>query len=396
MKTAINTNRKCTLEKIFTIIVILYQILLVYSIKSISISTCILLFLCVVLFLNMWKKNAGLQLMKPLEPIVVLMVIQMCYMFVMGENVLQMGQYVFYLLIAFVLLPNCFLRNFGLKIYGVAVLISSIFAIIQFAVLKLFGYYISGFLPFGEFAHYINNMYDTMLALGADVRPRSFFSEPSVYGAFAGIFLIELLAVRKRISWKEICLAVVISLGQICVTSSTGILLMVLAWLGYAVRIVVTNRYTRSSIIILIFMLLGGVCFLFTDMFRMFAERTFNFQVPGGTMGRVSGYFELFDLTKYTLTEFIVGHSFVKAEFFLPGWASVMWHFGIVGVLVYIATLYRMYRGARCKEQKYMVYIIALMAFFLTLFYSVNELFYFAVYFAYGAAIEERGESNGR
>lgn len=385
------------LEYFFTCVCILSPILRVYVFKEIEFTVWCLFIIVIGLIWKVWKQNGKIRVVPAMWPVILLLMSHMIYILVTGGNILAMLHYLFYTSVVFLFMPQFFDKELGFRVYRFVVLVSCAFAMVQFAVVKIAGYYISGVFPISPVYSYAQELNGGMIAAGASVRPRSFFAEPSDFGAFVGIYLLLLLLAKKKLTRKDIWGAGFVSLGLVCTISSTGILLMLVAWAGYAVKVIISNKYTRTTTILLLIMLMGGIGFLFTDIFALFAQRTFQLATqPGGTMGRISGYGVLLDVSNITVTELVLGHGLSIADKFLPGWAAILWYFGIVGILAYVSMLYSFYKKSVNKEQKYVVLLMSGMAFLLIVFFSINELFYFAVYFAYGAAIEERGESNGR
>lgn len=373
------------LKYLFTSVCILCPILRLYRVKEIEMSAWLLLILDICMLCRMWKNKLKMRVIHFMVPILFVLCAHLIYILVTGGNILGMSHYMLYTASAVLFMPLFFDAFYAFPLYRAVVILSSVFAVIQLVVVKIFGYYIPGVLPISYAYEYVTEINGGALAKGMTVRPRSFFGEPSDFGAYAGIYLVVLLLTRKKFTKRDAREAMLISLGLVCTRSSTGLLLMIAAWGGYAFKVLISKRYTRSSVLVLVLMLGAGIGFLFTDTFRIFAERTFDLNQTGGTMGRISGYFIAFDPSNYSFLNLLFGHSLTSLQIFIPGWGLVMWYFGIIGVVSYIWCVRGLYKYAQTREQRCVSLLIAGMAFFLALFFYMHEIFYIGVYYAYGS-----------
>lgn len=370
----------------FTIICILSPILRTYVFGEIELSAWCFLAIGIILLWQVFRTNLKIHITWQMLPMLAVLIVHAFYILLTGGNILGMFHQLVYLIVCFLFFPNFFDAEFGFKLYEIVTILSSVFGIIQLFVAEIFGYYISGALPISNALAnaYAEEMNGGLLAAGLPVRPRSFFGEPSDFGIFVGSYLIILLFTKKKLSQKDSVVALLITLGQICVRSSTGILLLGVAWGGYIIKTLIRNRYSKRTLLLLALIFAGGVCFLFTDTFQLFAQRTFDLSMAGGTMGRIGGYKLVFDISNYSVFQLFFGHGLIKTTVFLPGWALVLWYFGIVGVMGYILMLRFFYKSAVTTEQRWISLIIAGSSVALATFFYMQESFYYALYFVYG------------
>lgn len=384
MKVKVAVSEK-TISRLFTGVCILCPILWPYMWKGIELSAWCLLALDAVLLWKILKQNAKIRVLWQITPVVAVLLCHLIYIVATGGNILGMSHYLFYTMTVFLLYPCFFDKEFAVRLYKATVIAACAFALIQFFVAEFFGYYISGCFRNSIAYAYAEELNGGMLAAGATVRPRSFFGEPSDFGAYVGIYLILLLVAKKKLERKDVVCVALASLGMICTRSSTGILLMLAGWGGYAVKNIIANKYRKINTLLLLLMLVGGIAFMSTDTFALFVQRTFELSTqPGGTMGRIGGYSLLFDSSGTSLLQLIAGHSLMPITTFMPCWLAILWYFGIVGLGAYIWVIRSLYKMAVNNEQRWICLLIVGMGFFLGVFFFMNEPFYYAVYFAFG------------
>lgn len=314
-----------------------------------------------------------------------------CVAIVYGQNVLGILQIVFLVGMVAFFVPN--LINNGVeKSYKYICIIATVYAILQLYVAKQFDFYLSGAFPIGNspqtaFANMANNGAAYVLR---GLRPRSIFSEPSGYGIYVALFLFLLLC-NKNLDRGKTVLAIFLSIGLVCARSSTGILLMLLAWIGFYMRVVKhgkTNKCVAVLTIVIICVAIGGAI-LSVESFEVFVQHTFS--EKGGAYGRLVGYLYALDFNNYSVSELLFGHGVIKdfSTVFVAGWGRILYYFGICGVVVYILLLVSYWMRGNTR-QRIVIAVVAIYAFFSAALYSVDIIWWWSVYFALGDSKSEK------
>ena len=378
---------RATVAKIFTIVCVFCPVLGAYSYHGIRLTE--ILFCGITLFeiARLIICREKIRFTWALLPVLLLMLGKFIDTLLVGGSILGMARGLFNILIAFVFLRQYIDAALAQKVYKYFAIAASIMGIVQLAVGEIFKIYIPGMLPWGNAAGYnfaVEMNAGALKSGSMTLRPRSFFNEPSDFGMFVGICLLYILTKNSILTVKEAGMAVLFSMAQVCVRSSTGILLTALAWGIFCIRFIYSRRTIPICYVLLLCLLIGAIGFCYTDTFQIFVQRTFQFNSSGGTMGRIGGYFEIFDIENQSVAQIFLGHRVGDTSIFVLGWGLVYWYFGIVGILAYVAMFVVLYKKAVTVTQRRSVILIIFLAIFLASFFDLNEIFYYALYFVCG------------
>lgn len=189
-------------------------------------------------------------------------------------------------------------------------------------------------------------------------RPCSFFSEPA---SFASAMLpLVFLALRK----KDYYVAILASIMIIASTSTVGIALVSVLWLY---TITVSGIKIRTKVLISL-LLIGMLIYLpSSPLFNASFEKLSSILSGEGTFGtRIAVGFNI--ISKLNITQWIIGTNFIDVanyvskhiseyswnrtimayyyagKLFLNSFSSLIYNYGIIGLLLYLRTIIRRFR----------------------------------------------------
>lgn len=374
-------------EKIFTILCVIFTILGMYSTKGLTWHAWSFLLLFPV-FAAVLVRKGRINYERSMLFLCTYMIIYIIHAKIHNLNTMSIMQYIFYVILTAFFVPNLFLQKQGKQIYRAVCIFATVYIMIQTVVAECFGFYLSGALPIGGSAQ---SIYADMMNTGGfeilSNRPRSIFNEPSGYAIYVAVYMIILLWSDEKTEKRRYYEPIFLSVGLLVSRSSTGILLMILGWVFFFLREIPKKIVSKWWLIIGVIALSGMFFMLSTESFRIFIEHTFA--KSGGTVGRVSGYAYAFDMTKYTLAELFFGHGVkYNGEIFLAGWPRIMYYFGIIGLMVFGLFLFIYWKRGNW-QQKIIMFILALQTFFAAELYAVDFIWWWSLYFAYATSAEE-------
>lgn len=386
--------KKCEINGVykafFSIICILAPVLQQYSFFGVSWLIWGLLIMLPAGVLVLCDKK-GIVVEREMVFLLGFLILYTCVAIMNRQNVLGILQNIFLVGMVAFFVPNLINYETVEKSYKFICIFATIYAMLQLYAARQFHFYLSGAFPIGNspqtvFANEIKNGATNALI---GLRPRSIFSEPSGYGIYVALFLILLLC-NKNLDKGKSVLAIFLSLGLICARSSTGILLMLLAWIVFCLRVIKsgkTNKYVAILMIVIISIAIGG-SILSLESFEVFFDHTFS--EKGGTYGRLAGYLYALDINNYSVRELLFGHGVIKnfSTVFVAGWGRILYYFGICGILVYILLLCSYWMRGNTR-QKLLIAVLALYNFFSATLYSVDIIWWWSVYFALGDSKSE-------
>lgn len=380
-----NEKMQNVLKNVFTCICMAAPVLVIYNTGGLIWLIWGLVFTLPFSTFILWKKE-NIKIEKEMILLILYLAIYACIAIIKEQNILSLMQNILLLIVIAVFMPNLFNCRFGMNFYKVICIFSTIFVFLQLLVAKKFQYYISGSLPIGNSKQ---TLYAEEMNAGGilwqPVRPRGIFNEPSGHGIYVALLLVLLLWFQSKMTIKMYTVTILLSLGLLCARSSTGILLMSLAWLGFYVKNIFKGKVNTIWIIFTLVLVFGVGIVLTTESFQVFLQHTFS-SGSGGTNGRIAGYRYVFDIENYSWIELIFGHGVVYdygTSLFLAGWARIMYQFGITGIGVY-AMLLICYWNKGNKMQKAVILVLFLQCFFAMAMYSVDVIWWWGVYFSVG------------
>ncbi len=264
-------------------------------------------------------------------------------------------------------------------------LISTAYIFLQYAVYKLGGKVLRGFIPWiplyiEDYAlRDYESLFETMF------RPTSLFLEPAHFARYAIIGLIIILW-KSEPDFKDILLAVLVSFGVLLSTSSQGYLLLALVWVLFAL-----TRATRiKSDIVKLFIIIGVLCapVLIYIIFTLPYVQETILRSLSGSIGdsntalgaRLSGFLYFGELNIFNK---IFGTGFGNIP--ESGWLSsaAYWLYGSGIIVFFIFLIFLLTSLVKLKHECRMILLIVFILFFsddsfyssmCVLFYSLSLL----------------------
>lgn len=328
------------LVKIYTILIIFYPILGIYSsgISTLSIADVLLLaiFVLGIVQLNRNKRfNINREWLSYLLFVIFHTLIISFFIVDFRSSFMTFLRYAVYMVSIVFFVPNLFDRSTGIATLRVSSYIVSIFAIIQAIGIYIFHRYIPGVIPFLKISREELLSYGSNYSSGI-LRIRSLFAEPAHLAAYLTICLAVCLFVdaHKR-NWVE---AAVISIALLLSVSSTAYFMLLFVWVGYIVFYFIRNknRLTKRRIISMAFFLLIIGCViifvLHSSLFEALIKRN-----PRAMGLRTDGYSIFADTALQNPLHRLFGNGFVdcKAHHYLPSYPLQFWRFGWIGLVIW-------------------------------------------------------------
>ncbi len=327
------------LKKIFTYIIILSPMLVIYGtpIATLSIADIALIAILPFMLLDLKKKDQIKDLIIPQFAIIVIYILlQIVYICLVKDSdyietvFMPTMRILFYYFIIVCFYKKYFNTESGLKFYRITALFASLFLILQFIVLKLTGKYIPGYIQGLDVIEKLQKHAATINSAG---RVRSVFAEPSHYAIYCGLYLgIELICISKKIDFSII----IVTVAMLLSTSSTAIILVAIIYFIYFIKNFryLLSKYSINFIIIVLSIVILSLWYIRTDSYKMFVNRTF---IEGNaTEGRFGNYDLIFKDETTTSSERIFGNGVLKIEEYIPAFPRIYLYFGYIGMIYFI------------------------------------------------------------
>lgn len=278
-----------------------------------------------------------------------------------SDVVLRTFHYLLYLGVLAVLTNGYFDINFGEKVYKFISIISSVFLIIQLAVVKLFSFYIPGFftnLPLMRIEmlwHALNH--ENRFTYGP--RPRSFFSEPQIYASFV-VGYIAILLEKNQLKKGEKTLVVFLSVAVVVSLSTTGIVALLFVWALWFLKQYKTGKIGIKILIATFIGFIGLLVFMFLYSYNMIFS-------SHSVAGRFDAYKSILT-SNMSLWDVIIGHGMIdletlktgSTEVFLPSILRVFYYYGVTGLGVVGVFFLKLYRNTQ-KKYKWLLLLMLLL-----------------------------------
>lgn len=199
------------------------------------------------------------------------------------------------------------------------------------------------------------------VSLGMRYRAQSIFNEPAHLCTYLVLALAVLLFSESRYKhWK--IYAAIITLACAISLSSTGIICLVILWGGFFWRSMLSGKIHRNAMIATLMAVSTGlIVSIRFNILQYFLSRTF------ANTGKLSGIFQstrFVDL-KHTfdnmdsISSLLFGNGIVDMSSYLPGFARLFNCLGLIGFVIMVLVLLKLYRSADELGRKIMfLYII--------------------------------------
>lgn len=361
------TEKKNTMSKIITSLLILYPLLSLYHPFGLPVSLPDSLMILLLIFVVIKSCLIGsVTLETAFLPWTVYIILHMISTLIF-RNVSDSHDFIgstfryllFFIAILFSI-RNYFDIEYGIKIYKYVCIISTAFLIIQIIVLAIFGYYIKGvlnisFLPVtrADLPEFGNDISQYTLSF----RPRSFFGEPAHYGTYiCGYLAISLFKNGK----KELPVQLFLSLGALLSLSSTAIIMIIGIWFMYFV----SNFSRKVSLRTLLTVLCIPIILFFvikSDFFKQFLYRLTE------TESTENRFYEYKNLTRYFegktslfLFGFGNGGTPLSNEKYFAGYARLFLYYGLTGIVVFASNMLSVFLKGRKWQKMLLIVVLAL------------------------------------
>lgn len=351
---------KKTLEKWYSIILPLFPMLILYGFKTLpflTFSDYLLLFFVIA---EIIKRQYILVYDKTFVPLIIYLVIQpILFLFFASEKIdfidaagtaWRLALYIFGIAILKKNLQKVYFVK-SVRFIGVS---SVIYGFLQFFLGTYAHISLSPYLPFLPVLRTgIKEQQDVWIAYNMTVRPRAWFSEPSMFAIFLLLaLLIELFVVQNNKRKYVFCM--IYAFGIVVSGSSTGLIgliILILTWMltfpeDFLFKI------SKNVMIGIVFLLPVCVFLLYKSGYiNTFINHTFaegrglssqsHFAFIESALSEDSNFFQI-----------IFGKSLQEvAAGYLPGWFCTYYCLGITGVLLYITGFYNAFKSSLLRSR---------------------------------------------
>jgi hypothetical protein len=265
------------------------------------------------------------------------------------------------------MIPNIYEKKIGINILIYASIISSFFLVLQFLFISLFNIYFSGQLTFLNYR----------TALNGNIRPFSFFNEPSSFGFYNAFGLASLLYSKNLFGKKKNIFLLIISLALVLSLSTTSFGLLIFIWLTYAIGRISSVKL-NSLIVIITFIVILTFLGIELEIFN----RIYNHSIEGLLTGELAvGLYRRIGNFSYawsyhdTIINTLFGVGIVDLDYFLPAIARIYIYYGLIGYLLIIWFFSRIYYKSD-RLGRILILIAIVGSFFGDTIFGIQMIFY--------------------
>lgn len=370
------------LNKMYTILIVLFPILSVYQtiFNKISFADIIMIILFPIFLFFIIKKNK-ITIRKENRKIIAFAIYLILTMLIQcilntGVNVISTIRFVMYML--FLVIGNeYFDLKFGIKLIKITTLLISIYVILQYIVFVLF----SRTLPW-----YIKlfNVMDENFVLKSNsehymefYRPTGVFMEPTHYAQYALIYFIYLLFSEEKVKHRVIQI-LIITIGILCSGSSMGLIIILIS---IFMMFCYNKTFNMTKKITIIFIIILGICFLLKiPYFSKIVTRVIGTDQAGLLSGAAVGY-RFNGATEFLMEEkdliyILIGTGRGTEQSYLTGIFYLLKNNGLIGLIMYLNfALYIIKRNK--SNKKILAIVVLLISFGSEIIVNYGILFYY-------------------
>lgn len=335
------------LKKIYTIVLVAFPFLYIYSspIPSLSFGDLLLIVFDVIIMCKIVKKPKITKISRLSIFFIIFSIMQVLLLILLfGEDYYKIVMPTFRIIL-YISSVGFFGKdytdiNYAKKVLIACTVISSLYLLLQLFVLKFFHFYLPGTIPF--LSKYDENLliYENNMRLNwqYSYRVRSLFLEPSHYAIYASLGLIILLN-YKKFKYKTIFMIVII-VSMILSGSSTSILMIPLIFLIHMILNFrnITSKKMYKVVLIAFVGLVGFVIYINTENYQKFYDRTFG--TGGATINRIENYSLIFSNKDEPSCLKLFGHGIYKISEYIPSVPRVYYYYGCIGFIFWIIVLF--------------------------------------------------------
>lgn len=229
---------------------------------------------------------------------------------------------------------------------------------------------------------------DVSLNWTSEMRPHSFFPEPQAFASYMMPFLYLSLKRRKFI-W-----ALVITVSVLLSTSSQGIVMMMILWIGFVFFELKSKNYKIFVAAIILFFLL---VFSFAPVFEFSRNKIIETEISGNP--RLARGFDVFNKMEWhdkvfgigygNVGEYVyernnqfdwsIGNESVRLLNYTSGFSGLLVQFGLIGIAIFLIMIYHLWRKGK-PFHRVMLFMIFSSFFFQNIVLNSWFVFFFMFY----------------
>lgn len=257
-------------------------------------------------------------------------------------------------------------------------LAACVFLFLQYAVFFDTGKILLGQIP-GLSLHldeYASLDYESLFA--NNFRPSSFFLEPALFVHYVIVALVFALFDAGTSSKSiRVLLIVVFSMGIVMSTAAQGIVYLIIAFWGYALKGI--KNKARSIAFIFLFICVALICFNNIEVLQNAMDRLLNNE--DAAEARLGAYRYCFEMSGLKAL-FGNGYGTTANGEYMAGAAYVWYGCGLIGLAVILALFTASYKKSNNDISKILCVIFLVMFFGTALFYNYMVCWYFTLIMA--------------
>ena len=257
-------------------------------------------------------------------------------------------------------------------------LVACVFLFLQYAVFFDTGKILLGQIP-GLSLHldeYASLDYESLFA--NNFRPSSFFLEPALFVHYVIVALVFALFDEGTSSKSiRVLLIVVFSMGIVMSTAAQGIVYLIIAFFGYALKEI--KNKARAIAFIFLFICVALICFNNIEVLQNAMDRLLNNE--GAAEARLGAYRYCFEMSGLKAL-FGNGYGTTANGEYMAGAAYVWYGCGLIGLAVILALFTASYKKSNNDISKILCVIFLVMFFGTALFYNYMVCWYFTLIMA--------------
>lgn len=289
-----------------------------------------------------------------------------------GQLLSAAGQYAVYLLLLCFFNRYYFDRTIFIRYLLRTADVTTVYLLLQQFLASFMGIMLGGGIPFLPMKNEgIFTYTEGVRRWGLTYRPRSLFSEPAMYATYTILALAVILCMgnpetKSEIKKKRIRIAIYV-LGIITCKSTLGVisLLCTVVFFFFRDRRIIKRKRTWITLTCLLLLspILGYILLQNSSvqfqLQRLLSEKFFQSEA------RFSVFLNPAVLDVTSLYKVFLGHDFIRSSFnkevFLPSFIRQFYCFGIIGLVILIVLLWKLYKRGNIAQKIILVALVVQM-----------------------------------
>ncbi len=386
-------NESHFISKLFTIVIILMQPLNVYKsfIPSIALGELLMIILLFILILDMAKRQDRIKIDSFIIYVSYALIISAVVFILTNigdvESVKRLIRDGFYLSLFLIFGINYFNYEYGIKLYKNIARILSGYIILQFVIYRLFGYYLTGFIPFlnisstGDVSSFeLIHHYLRTAAIDGYLRPNGFLLEPAACAQYLApiliLYLFESISpLSNHYEYKNIAL---ITLGMLLTVSANAYISLFLIYFIWIISVFLKKKIPPKLLVTIIILIIIGILFFVfadtgKDVINRFIILCNNEQREGSSSIRVlrgmafyfamPTRFKLFGIGFGNFSQFRINYNintiYETIDEYMNTNAYILTSVGVIGFIIYVYFIFKFTKNKKFQS-KVLVYLLLL------------------------------------